>query len=174
MSITCITEVSMYLQYWQKSSKENSRSQCEYVHKRTLVHPQTHIYKSILKRKAWNHSRYVGQKNVWGWLNKMKKKRRRERGRDRERRPRGSTHTLFHHQQAKPLPAPIRPDYTPSTGRLPSRNTPVNQTMDPKPSQACRTEHKFTWREKVYCTAHTQFTEFYIIKRGQKMHLVLL
>ncbi len=148
----------------------------------TSAHSFTHKHISINPFWRGKHEITVDtldrkQKNVWGWLNKMKKKRRRERGRDRERRPRGSTHTLFYHQQAKPLPAPIRPDYTPSTGRLPSRNeknTPVNQTCDPKPSQACRTEHKSTWREKVYCTAHTQFTELYIIKRGQKMHLVLL
>ncbi len=103
MSITCITEVSMYLQYWQKSSKENSRSQCEYV--RTSAHSFTHKHISINPFWRGKHEITVDtldrkQKNVWGWLNKMKKKRRRERGRDRERRPRGSTHTLFYHQQA--------------------------------------------------------------------------
>lgn len=159
----------MYLQCWGRSSKEDSQSRHEYVNKSTLTHKHTYLYSTVNPFWRGKHEITVDmlerkQRNVWGWLTKMKMKRRR----DRERRPRGSTHT-HSHQQAKPLPAPIRPDYTPSTGCLPSRheNTPVNHPQDPKLSQACITEHKSTWRkgERVYCTVllrsfHTKFRDF--------------
>lgn len=140
----------MYLQCWVRSSKENSQSQHEQAH----THPQTHIeylYSAVNPFWRGKHEITVEaldrkQRNVWGWLTKIKTK----------RRPGGSTHTLFYHQQLKPLPASIRPDYTPSTGRLPSRheNTPVNHAQDPKLSQACITEHKSTWRKGRGFTAH--------------------
>lgn len=111
------------------------------MNKRTLTHKHTNLYSAVNPFGRGKHEITVDtldrkQRNVWEWLTKMKMKR-------------GSTHTLFYHQQEKPLQAPIRPDYTPSTGRLPSRheNTPVNHAQDPKLSQACITEHKSTWRK---------------------------